>query len=398
MRILQISNKLPYPPKDGGAIATLSMSRSFAHLGHEVSILSMNTSKHYFDPDQIPEDLKSVINFHTVNIDTDISPLDAFKNLLFSKLPYNAERFINEDFNDKLIQILKNTAFDVIQLEGLYVAPYINTIRKYSKALVSMRAHNIEFEIWERTARQNVALKKYYLKNLASRIRRMELNYMNSYDCVIPITNRDDKSLKELACNIPSFVCPTGIFTSDLDDKRDTIEYPTLFHIGALDWGPNQEGIIWFIDNVWTRLNKEYPELKFFIAGRNAPKKIKRINIAGVEFIGEVDDAHDFMRSKAIMIVPLLSGSGMRIKIIEGMALGKSIITTSIGTEGIDTTHEKNILLADDPESFYDEIKKLLNNFDNFEVLGKNASEFIRLKYDNFEITKKLADFYKGLL
>jgi len=398
LRILQISNKLPYPPKDGGAIATLSMSRSFVKLGHEVSILSMNTSKHYFDPENIPQDLKSIIDFHTVNIDTDITPLDAFKNLLFSKLPYNAERFINEDFKTKLVELLKNSEFDVIQLEGLYVAPYIDSIRKHSKAIVSMRAHNIEFEIWERTAKQNVALKKYYLKNLASRIRRMELKYMNSYDCVIPITSRDDNSLKKLGCIIPSHVCPTGIFTTDLDDNRNSIEYPSLFHIGALDWGPNQEGIIWFLDKVWPKLNKKYPELKFYIAGRNAPPKISKINIAGVKYLGEVEDAHDLMRSKAIMIDPLLSGSGMRIKIIEGMALGKSIVTTSIGTEGINSTHDENILIANNPDSFYTEIQKLLDNFDNFEVLGQNASQFVRLKYDNIEITKKLADFYTKLL
>ena len=185
---------------------------------------------------------------------------------------------------------------------------------------------------------------------------------------------------------------------SDFNKYSDKPEFPSVFHIGALDWSPNQEGLDWFIKRIWPRLNKKYPKLKFYIAGRNAPGYIRNINKPNVVFLGEVDDAYQFMAGKSIMIVPLLSGSGMRIKIIEGMALSKSIVSTSIGAEGIGVTHDQNIIIADDPEYFAEGIERLLNNFDKFEALGSDARAFVDENYDNLSISKSLLGFYKELI
>lgn len=398
MRILQISNKMPYPAKDGGSIATFSMARAFAGLGHDVTILAMNTSKHYFDPKDIPHEIRQKIRFITVDINTAICAFAALKNLLASDLPYNAQRFITDEFSGRLQRLLKEESFDVIQLEGLYVAPYINEIRAAGKTLVAMRAHNVEHEIWNRTLKQSRFLKKKYIKILADRIKRMEEKYLNSYDVLIPITDRDAGKFREMGCQIPIFTAPTGIFTCELCSGRSDIEFPSVFHIGALDWSPNQEGLFWFLDKVWSKLHKAHPDLRFYIAGRNAPPRISSLSLPGVVFLGEVDDAYEFMRSKAIMVVPLLSGSGMRIKIIEGMALGKTIVSTTIGSEGIATTHGENLLIANDPENFVREIDDLLQNFDKFDRIGRNAVEYVNKNYDNLVITRSLLEFYKKYL
>ena len=395
MKILQIANKAPYPPKDGGSIATLTMSRGFRDLGHEVTILAMSTSKHPVQVDDIPEDLSRDIRFILVDVDTGLCSFKALQNLLLSSLPYNAERFITRDFTDRLMKMLSEEEFDVIQLEGLYLAPYMPLIRKHSKALVAMRAHNIEHEIWERTVKQRSGLTKLYTSIIAQRVRKMELKYINSYDAMVPITSRDGDILKSLGCSLPVHVSPTGINSADFNKYNSKPDFPSIFHIGALDWSPNQEGIEWFLKNCWKELYREYPELKFYIAGRNAPDHIRNINEPNVVFLGEVDNAYAFMEGKAIMVVPLLSGSGMRIKIIEGMALGKSIVSTSIGSEGIETSHGENIIIADDPQNFTSGIESLLNNFDNFEAIGRNARKFIEAKYDNLSISKALTGFYK---
>jgi len=371
------------------------MARSFSELGHDVTVLAMNTSKHFFNIQDIPVDIASKMKFIAVNIDTSISPYSALRNLLFSPWPYNAERFINEDFNIALQKLLVEEPFDIIQLEGLYLAPYVPLIRSLSKGLVSMRSHNIEHEIWQRTVAHSRFPKQWYLKILAKRIKKMETGFLNSYDVMVPITERDGEVLRTLGCLLPMHNTPTGIFTGDLDPKRAEIEYPSLFHIGALDWTPNQEGLHWFLEKVWPALHHEFPELKFFVAGRNAPPKISSLNVPGMVFLGEVEDAYAFMKSKAVMVVPLLSGSGMRIKIIEGMALGKTIVTTSIGTEGISTRHGHDLLVADTPENFTGEIRELIRNFDKFEQIGINAVEFVRNIYDNLVIVSSLIDFYK---
>jgi glycosyltransferase involved in cell wall biosynthesis len=398
MRILQIANKFPYPAKDGGSIATLSLSRSFASLGHRVTILAVNTSKHYTDPASVPSELSDSIDFISVPVNTDIRIFRLIRNFFFSKWPYNAERFISREFDHVLKKLLVEEKFDIIQLEGLYLAPYLKTIRANSGAKVVMRAHNIEHEIWERTAIQAKGVKKWYLRHLAGRIRRMELQFLNRYDAVLPITSRDGDLIRELGCTLPVHVVPMGINAGELQPDNSLLEFPSLFHIGALDWMPNQEGLLWFFENVWGKILEKHPELVFYLAGRNAPDQFKALPYRNVVYIGEVDDAYHLMRTKAVMIVPVLSGSGMRIKIIEGMALAKAIVTTAIGTEGIATTHGINILISDDPEEFARIVCNLVEDLNYCMKIGENARKFVSDNYDNFAITNSLAAFYQKLL
>ncbi len=136
--------------------------------------------------------------------------------------------------------------------------------------------------------------------------------------------------------------------------------------------------------------------MKFYLAGRNAPEWFeRRIKYAGIEYLGEIHDAYDFMNSKAVMVVPLFSGSGMRIKIIEGMALGKPIVTTDIGTEGIPTENGNNILIANDTDQFVKAITQLINSRELSDQIGKNAIGFIQEKFDNLSQAGALIEFYK---
>ena len=399
MRILQLMNKVPWPPNDGGAIACLNMTKGFSMLGHEVTVLSMNTSKHHINLKEMPSAIRNQADFHLVEVPASINRLEAAMNLLFSDLPYNAQRFISDDFSEELAQLLTVREFDVIQLEGLYLCPYIPVIRKYSKALISYRAHNIEYEIWDRTAKLSKGWRSKYLHNLSKRIKRFEISYLNAYDLLVPITDRDGIILDSLGNVKPRHTSQTGIDFASLVPTAKKLEFPSLFHIGALDWSPNQEGLIWFFDQCWPRIHTQNPDLKFYLAGRNAPEWLeRRFKLEGIVYLGEIPDAYDFINSKAIMVVPLFSGSGMRIKIIEGMALGKPIITTDIGTEGIPTKDGQNILIANTADEFIASINRLINNRDLFNEIGKNAIGFIQEKFDNLSQAGALIDFYKKQL
>jgi len=170
MRILQLTNKPPWPDKDGGAIAMLNLTRGFYRLGHEVTILSMNTLKHHTRKEEIPPEVRKLADFRFAEVPAPVSPLSALGNLLFSRLPYNAVRFISGSYRNALTSLLKEKDFDIVQLEGLYLCPYIPLIRAHSKALIAYRAHNIEAEIWQRTAALTSGLKKVYLQILSRRI------------------------------------------------------------------------------------------------------------------------------------------------------------------------------------------------------------------------------------
>lgn len=399
MEILQLVNKVPFPAIDGGAIAVSNLTKGFSGHGHLVTMLAMNTSKHYCKPEDIPANVHQFVDLRVIDVEAPITAMGGLKNLLFSKLPYSADRFISKEYEDALVQVLKKKPIDVVQLEGLYMALYIPLIRKHSRALVAFRAHNIEEEIWLRVAMQEKnLLKRLYLKNLSMRIHRLQKTILDKYDVLVPITERDETIFQKMGNTKPSYVSQTGLFVDEL--KRESTEPETidLFHIGALDWAPNQEGLIWFFDKIWGEVLKEFPDLKFYVAGRNAPdwmeKKLRKI--PNVVYQGEVDDAYDFMNAHSVMIVPLLSGSGMRIKIIEGMALGKCIVTTSVGTEGIATQHKQNIMIGDNEMDFLSSIKKLVKEAELRKEIGQNASGFIAENYDNKAISQKLLDFYQS--
>jgi glycosyltransferase involved in cell wall biosynthesis len=293
--------------------------------------------------------------------------------------------------------LLTQEKYDVILLEGLYMSPYLPLIRKYSNAVVSLKAHNVEHEIWKRVAsNESNLLRRKYLKILARRIKRMEIGTLNKNDNIITFTDRDAQFFNSIGNRTPYHVAPAGIDTSHLIPDRTDIKFPSLFFIGALDWAPNQEGLIWFIRNVWVKLKDKYPEIKLEVAGRNAPDwLIKMLNDPSIEFHGEIQDAYAFMNSRAVMIVPLLSGSGMRIKIVEGMALGKAIVTTSVGTEGIETTHNQNILISDTAEQYLKQVEKLITDKALCESIGVNANKFIKSNFDISQISKSLIDFLK---
>jgi glycosyltransferase involved in cell wall biosynthesis len=309
-------------------------------------------------------------------------------------------------FENKITALLKGQNFDVVQLEGLYLCPYIPLIRQNSDALIAFRAHNIEHEIWERIAdEERNPFKRLYFRILSKRIRRFENRYLNTYDLLVPITNRDLVQFSKQGNIKPAFVCPAGVNVFNSGEAgsviiksgdTETHDGYSLFFIGSLDWIPNQEGLLWFTSEVLPLLTQRYPNVKLHVAGRNASDKlVKRLNVPGVIFYGEVKDSQDFMKSKGILVSPCFSGGGMRLKIVEAMALGKSVVTTPIGAEGLAVEHNMNILIANNAWEFYLHLERLMNNPDLCQKIGHHAREFASAHYNNQVIASALADFYK---
>lgn len=398
MNILQLCSKVPFPPKDGGSIAMDILTQGLIKAGNKVDVLAINTSKHFTDINNVDENYKKITNYQLVFIDTEVKPLDAFLNLFTSK-SYNVIRFYSKSFENVLIECLQKNVYDIIQLETLWVAPYLPTIRKYSKAKVVLRSQNIEFMIWERLAIDTKnPLKKRYLKLLAKRLKTYEYKVLNSFDAILTITEIDSKNYKKMGCTIPIHHVPFGIDLENYKIDQSELIKPSVFHIGAMDWRPNADGINWFLKSIWLKVVEQNKTTKLFLAGRNMPEWLLNFKMENVVIEGEVANSHQFINSKSIMIVPLNSGGGMRVKIIEGMAFGKTIISTAIGAEGIDYTNNTDLIIANTVQEFVDAILKCINNQDFADLLGENARKLTETKYDNQLICSKLTDFYSNLM
>ncbi len=401
MNILLVCNKIPFPPRDGGSLASYNMARGLVEAGNQIDLLAMNTSKHYSPDGLMDIDIHDLNKKRDVFIDNSINFFQLFFNLVFSSLPYNAECYIQKKFKVVLEEMLQEDMYDVVQLEGLYLIPYIKTIREYSNAIIVYRAHNIENIIWENYyKRERNLLKKWYFSEFYKRIRRFELEYINSYDILVTITNKDLDVLNHMGNEKPAMVAPFGIYPDELPGKNVSgrIDF-CLQYIGALDWLPNLEALEWFISKIWVVLKLKYPRLIFRVAGRNAKVSyIKYLKSNGVDFMGEVESSRDFLSQSGILVVPLFSGSGIRVRVIEAMNMGKPMILTSYAISGIPAENGKQLILADDEHSFAKSVELLLAEPEYALRLGRGARDLSCKLYDNRRITNELSSFYKDNL
>ena len=397
MNILIVCKKFPYPLRDGETIAIMNMIRGFYKLGHEVSVVAINTNKHYFDMRLLPPHISMMARFHSVELNTDVNRMDALFNL-FSRKSYNIERFHSNLVHDQLREVLGEKEFDVVQLEGLYLVPYINTIRSLSNALIAMRSHNIEHQIWNGLASNEKGLKGWYLSILANRMKRFEYNSLNKYDTLIPVSKTDLVEFQKMGSTIPGRVMPIGMDISSMEPNKSNRPIQSLYHLGSLDWTPNQEGLLWFLDHVWSKIIDQFPYLEFNIAGRNIPDWFGSLQYKGVNILGEVEHAKQFVLDNDLMVVPLFSGSGMRVKIMEAMALGRTIVSTTLGAEGSNAEDRKNILIADSAQQFLDTIAELISKEDMYHRIGKNARHHILNHFDSDQIANELINHYESLI
>lgn len=395
MNILQICHKVPYPPKDGGCIAINNLTNGLIDQGHRVKVLAINTKKHYTDISSLPEDYRSRTKIEAVDVDTEVKPIDAFLNL-FTGESYNISRFSSNAFGKKIEAVLKSDSYDIVQLESLYTSPYTELVRKVSKAKIVLRSHNVEFMLWERNKQQSSGLKRAYLELLTQRLKAYEVSILNKYDGIAAITPEDGKVFRELGCKVPLIHIPFGVNAGDYP-VTGIKEKISLFHIGAMDWEPNILAMEWLLENVWDALSEKFPSLELHLAGRNMPQHLKGSNKRNVVVQGEVKDAKAFMSGYSVMIAPIFTGGGMRTKIIEAMAVGKVVITTRIGIEGITAENNKHVLLAEDKQQYIDAVSRCMNDKALLETIGTNARKLVEEQYDNKAICHRLATFYREL-
>jgi polysaccharide biosynthesis protein PslH len=402
MKILLLCNKSPWPPKEGGPMAMNMMVEGLIQEGHTVKVVAVNSFKYNISPDDIPEDYQQKTGIELIDTDLRIKPLPAFVHLIMRR-SYHISRFVSKRFTQRISEILSSETFDVIQLETLFMAPYIETIRNHSEAPIVLRAHNIEYKIWERIAESTTnPLKRWYIHQLAQTLQIYEKNACLKVDGIVAITQKDATyfadETKQMDGHSPSVISiPFGIDLNKYPKPKNPGQPASLCTIGSMNWIPNAEGVRWFLHHVWPEVHKTLPHTTYYLAGREMPEWMKRLKMPGVKVVGEVEDAQEFLLKHGIMVVPLFSGSGIRVKIIEAMALGRAIVSTSIGAEGIDYNPGENLLISNLPCDFAEMVSWCLRDNGIREKLGKNARVLAENHYDESSLISKLISFYRQL-
>lgn len=400
MKVLQICHKPPLPSTDGGCIAINNISKGLINELGSIKVLTINTLKHPFELKHYDEQYIKNSNIESTFVDTKLNIVDAFSNLVTYD-SYNVSRFFSPDFNALIIKTLKSNSFDIVLLESLFTTPYIETVRTYSSSKIILRSHNLEYIIWQRLSKESInPAKKIYLRLLSSQLKNYELDVLRKIDGIATISNQDKKKYNELKCPVKTETIPFGIETKNYIKNKINRNDGKLkfFHIGAMDWKPNLEAVGWLLDEIWPKIQKKIPNAELHLAGKNMPDWLFKKGNLNVFNHNEVKDSSKFISEHDIMLVPLLSAGGIRVKIIEGMAHGKAIISTKIGAEGIEYKNGENIIIADSPKDFYKEALKIESGKTDFKKIGEYAREHILKTYDQNKISKKLVSFFESIL
>ena len=397
MKILQLCLKPPLPARDGGCIAMNNITQGLLASGHRVKVLTIFTHKHDLNPELMPAAYLEQTDIEGVFIDTKINAIDAYSSIITSD-SYNISRFFSTDFDIRLAKLLRKEDFDIIHLESLFMTPYVGTIRRLCTTPIVLRSHNIEYVIWEKIAAgTRNPIRRMYLKYLTKKLKHYELSMLNEVSGIAAISDEDRRRMLALGMKKPMRTVSFGIDLRDYPFDENATSELALFHLGAMDWGPNLEGILWFLTAIWPTIHAKHPTLKMYLAGRNMSDEIERMNLPNVVVVGEVEHAVAFMQSKAVMVVPLLSAGGIRVKIIEGLALGRAVISTTLGAEGLDCTDGTNILLADRPDEWVAAVDRLMDQPEEIKHLGLNGRKHAMEHFELNEITARLVAFYKEL-
>jgi polysaccharide biosynthesis protein PslH len=293
-----------------------------------------------------------------------------------------------------LVTLLMQHKYDIVILENLASLNAVSVIRKYDRAVkIVYDAHNVDTDL------AKVAVDKWDMKKETMQlINKVERSLYKTVDALIACSQRDLDIFSQMNDGkLQMAVIPNGVSVSNkLYDNGVQLDNPEyILFCGTLSSVPNTEGILWFYDNCWPIVKKSNPDLKLLVLGSGeAPKSMNAmINDASIEFSGTVDDVRSWYNKASVALVPLLSGSGTRLKILEAMSLGLPVVSTSKGAEGIEYTEGKNILIADKKNDFANKVMDLLNSKEERNSIQLYARKLVQEKYDWDVVGKSLSDF-----
>ena len=364
MNILHLCNKVPFPGRDGSSIAMESLINLEVLAGHTVHVVALNTNKHRVTKPTSPI---ASVNFDFFDINLSPSLIYFFKHC-FDKRSYFASRF----FNSKVSEYVRNASSkaDLIVVDSMFMSVYRDF---WGNKPFIIRTHNVEHQIWERTLlNSNFSIRKIFTNWQTKKLKKWEIKMLKG-SRVWAITEEDAKNLHELGIeNIDVYPCT---FNPNLKWRFSGSQSPKVYHLGALDWEPNILGMNWFIETVLPKISLP-TEITVF--SRKWPKTINiPEQVIWNQSLNDIILFDDY----GIFIAPLLSGSGMRIKLLEAMARGKAIVTTSIGGEGLKCIDGEHILLADTADEFAKALSNLILDTEFRVKMGKKAREHVLINF-----------------
>ena len=395
MRILWLKSDLLLPLDKGGKLRTWHLMRHLARR-HEITYLAFREPE---QPAANVEGMKEVAS--RVETITRSEPTkgtlrfyaDAALHLL-DPLPYAVGKYRSTEYRRRLARLLDEERFDLIVCDFLF--PAVNLPKRLPCPAV-MFTHNVESEIWRRHAEtKSDAIGRLLYGAQYRRMLRYERRMLARFDGILAVSDADRETFARLypgAIAQPAHVVPTGVDTEYFAPSAGSQQPARLIFTGSMDWLPNEDAMLYFCRDVLPAIRAEVPDVALTIVGRTPTPAVKKLaEERGVTVTGRVDDVRPFMRDASVYIVPLRIGGGTRLKIFEAMAMGKAVVSTTIGAEGLPVTDGEHVLLADDPATFARAVVHLIRDTGHRTRIEAAARALVLARYDWSAVAGELED------
>lgn len=404
MKILIVSPNLPYPPDDGGRIRIFNLVK-FLSISHEVTLLCF-AWEHTGELKSINEMRRFCKKVVPVprKLDAKTKIIVRLKHLLnlFSCTPWMVEFLETREMKDKLKGLLKEEKFDVVQLEYGYLAGYADTIKQTdSSAIIAVDQHNVEWALKYRIAgnKSQGLFSRLFSWYEGFRFLGWEKRKAALIDVFLFVSENDAKLQAGKILGIKTAIAPNGVDTQYLKQAVSGLEgKPDLLFLGKMDWLPNEDSALYFAREIFPRIKKKYPDILFYIAGKGSLPALKHLaSDKNIRLTGYVGDIREYYSKNFILVVPMRIGGGTRFKIVEAMASGVPVVSTSIGCEGLGVEHGENILIADSPDEFTAAVSQIINNDALKQRLRAGGRKLAETCYDWRTVVNNLEKVYSNM-
>jgi len=400
MNILFLSTRSPYPLISGHSLRTYHILKGAAQKHNVTLVTFVQLPEHELKEENLNHLRGFCKAVYPFRIPVDLSRVKFATKLfmnLFSPKPFVVQKYDVPDVRKKIREILKGEKIDLVHVDMLPLSVYINEFEKLPIILVNHNVESIRLYRWFQT--ESNPVKKVYLGMQYPKLKAFEKSAMEKFDCCVVVSEKDKYLLREMGVKNNLAVVPNGTDTTFFKPMgRNKIDNSVLW-LGHMDVHTNRDAVLYFWREIFPLLQKQYPQVRMVFVGSSPPKEIadaSRKN-GNIKVTGFVDDVRPYMDEAAVLVVPLRIGSGTRLKILDAMAMGKAIVSTSVGCEGLQVADGENMLIADDPAAFTHKVIKLLHDDNLRFTLGKNARK-VAENYDWASIMDKQDWIYQSVI
>lgn len=414
LRVLYLAPRECWPPDTGAKLRNYYLARELARYTHLtfLSFTDQPNSDEQTRTSDLPRPETLFEETIAVPRERGYTPAKLVRGLVGSK-PLPVLNYFTQEMTQKLIRVLDQQDFDIVQVESVQLTAYLPMIRAArSRPLVACDWHNVDSELMQRYSEYAPTLaRRFYARLTASRLVALERDAMNSLDAHFTVSERDRNKLLKYSPDAPVSVIENGVDVEYLSGERIVEAYRNwpgqtgnpeahrLIFVGSMDYHANVDAVVHFAREVWPALREKLGAVSFTIVGRDPTDEVRKLGeLPGIEVTGTVDDVRPYYHDALAQVVPLRVGGGSRLKILESMAAGVPVISTTLGAEGIEISNQENILIADDNETLVQACVELSANSVRRKQIAEGGLALARSRYDWSAIGRRLLETYKDLL